>query len=161
MPKKLKDMCSRLEVQEIVDRSTRELQEEFSRLREERDSRMVEVANTQINNAKDSMMRFIGWGGVVGIAGVVYFFGGLSSEVANMQGEIEELKDTSVTRHAEVVDKLDEFQAFMVRGDRFTTYDGDDLRTELREYSDSRDELIIQRLDTGFENLSKQIEDLK
>ena len=138
-------MCSRLEVQEIVDRSTRELHHEFSRLREERDARMVEVANTQISTAKDSMMKFIGWGGIVGIAGAVYFFGGLTNQVENLQQDVREMSL-----------QFQELDDFINSGDRFTLEDGNSLKA----YSDQQDNLLQQQVDRNREDMKTMKEDI-
>lgn len=135
-------MCTRLEVQEIVDRLEREMRSEFSHLRDERDVRMREIATTEINTAKDNAMKFIGWGGIVGVGAVVYFFGGLTNDVQYLQDEISKVET-----------QLVEINNFMNAGDRYTTADG----LQLKAYVDQQDEYILRRVEDGFDNLSEQI----
>lgn len=137
------DMCvERAEVKELTDQLQREMHHEFKSLREERDTRMREIAVSEINIAKDSMMRFIGWGGIVGIGMFVYFFGGLTGDVNYIAQEQTELKQS-----------MSELEKFMNAGDRFTGDDG----LELKAYVDQQDDYILRRVDDGFDSLSKQI----
>lgn len=138
-------MCTRTEVQDIVDRLERELHGEFTRIREERDARMVEIAQREINLAKDNIMKFVGWGGIVSIVAFVYFFGGMSGEIEHLSEEQNEMKTS-----------LENLENFMNRGDRFTVDDGNDLKV----YVDQQDNYILRRVDDGFNSLSNQIEKL-
>jgi len=138
----LKHMCSRKEVQEIIDKFERHVDDKFTQLREERDSRMREIAVAEINQAKDNIMKFIGWGGIVGIGAMVYFFGGLTGDVEYLQNELSEIKESQ-----------EAVEDFMNRGDRYTSQDG----IELKAYVDQQDEYILRRVDDGFESLGDQI----
>lgn len=135
-------MCTRSEVQDITDRLEREMHREFKTLREERDLRMVEIAQREINLAKDNIMKFVGWGGIVGVGVFIYFFGGLTGEIAHLSEEQQDIKES-----------MESLESFMNRGDRFTVDDG----LELRGYVDQQDEYILRRVDDGFDSLSEQI----
>lgn len=147
------NMCNRKDVQEISDRLRSHVDERFDNM----EKRMHEIAASEVRFAKDNFFKYIGWGGVVGIAGLVYFFGGLQTDFENVQEDINSINS-----------QLDKVEVFMSSGDRFTTGDGLSLEAKLedeinatREYSDNKDELIIQRLDSGFETLSRQLQEIK
>jgi hypothetical protein len=68
-------MCSRAEVEHIVERSTKEVKDAVRDLKSEHtawqeklnngfDKRIAEIATAIVKNEKDSMVRFIGWGGI-------------------------------------------------------------------------------------------------
>ena len=149
-------MCTREQVEHIVEKSTVEVKDAVRDLRREHDTwqrdmatsfdkRISEVATAIFTKEKDSMVRFIGWGGIVTIGTAVWFFGGLTNQVDNMQLSLQEIK----SQQAEVTN-------FMNRGDRFTTEDAG----ELKGYIDQQDEYILRRVDDGFASLAKQIDNL-
>ena len=150
-------MCSRAEVEHIVERSTKEVKDAVRDLKSEHtawqeklnngfDKRIAEIATAIVKNEKDSMVRFIGWGGIVGIVGIVYFFGGLTNQVENMQISLQEIK----VQQQEVSD-------LMNKGDRFTTEDAN----ELKGYVDQQDDYIIRLVQDGFTSLERQLEQLQ
>lgn len=138
-------MCTRAEVQDIVDRLERELHNEFKHIRDERDARMVEIAQREITLAKDNIMKFVGWGGIASAFAFVYFFGGMS-------GEIEHLAE----EQSQIQESLESLEAFMNRGDRFTVTDGN----ELKAYVDQQDQYTLRVVEDGFDNIAEQIDRL-
>lgn len=142
-------MCSREEVQQIMDAHQKHNDAEFDKLRSERDIRMLEIAKAEISREKGRMMNFIGWGGIVAIGGLFYFFGGQNSAMENITDDIKKLSE-----------QMERVEEFMASGERFTTADGQAQNKELREYSDNGDQLILQRVESGFESISHQIEEL-
>jgi len=150
-------MCTRSEVQEIVDRSYQKLHDDFKgqleaisdQLKEfklEREKRMEEIADRKITQAKDNFIRYIGWGGIVGVGMFVYFFGGLTRDVDTMQ-----------TQMVQVQESLDEVETFISRGDRFTVDDGKTLQT----YSDQQDAMLQRQINDVQTTMKSGFEDLK
>jgi ElaB/YqjD/DUF883 family membrane-anchored ribosome-binding protein len=148
-------MCTRIEVEHIVEKSTTELKEAVKELRrehsgwqaqlqtylqseekrvQENERRMQEVATAAVSTAKDNFVKYVGWGGIIGIGMVVYFFGGLNSRVETLQVQLSEVQDSQK-----------EVSEFMTNtsGNRFTLDDGNKLKT----YVDQSDQLLQRQLD--------------
>lgn len=155
-------MCTRSEVEHIVEKSTSELKEAVKELRREHsgwqaqlqtylqteekrtqdnEKRMLEIASTAVATAKDNFVKYVGWGGLIGIGMVVYFFGGLNSRVENMQVQLGEMQDSQ----KEVSDFMSN-----TSGNRFTLDDGNKLKT----YVDQSDDLL-QRQITNIDQTMK------
>jgi len=118
---------TRSEVQDIVDRSTKELHDDLKRMREEREKYMQQIARDEVNSARSEIMKFFGWGAIATLGAGLYFFGGLTGDVETLQRDVSEMTTT-----------LKEFNDFMNRGDRFTVQDAQ----ALQNYSDQQDRLL-------------------
>lgn len=138
-------MCTRAEVQDITDRLEREMHREFKSLKDERDNRIVEIAQREIREEKDSLFKFIGFGGFVFFISLFYYGGQITQDIGYIQTEVLELKS-----------QLEDVNDFMNAGDRYTSKDG----LELKNYVDQQDAYILRRVDDGFANISDQIERL-
>ena len=149
-------MCKRSEVQEILDRTEKEihrdflghfntLRDEIKTLKDNFDKEMHNIARIEVQSAKEGITRFVGWGGLVTLGSAFWFFSGLQADVRYLQSEMEKTNT-----------KLESVEKFMNSGDRFTAQDG----TELKGYVDQQDEYIIRRVDDGFAGLSEQIQRL-
>jgi hypothetical protein len=150
------DMATRMEVQDIIDRTEKEIHRDFSghfnTLREEiknikvdLDRDMHSIAREEVQHAKEGITKFIGWGGILTIGSAFWFFSVLQADVRYLQAETEKTNA-----------KLEAVEKFMNSGDRFTAEDGN----ELKGYVDQQDEYILQKVEDGFEAISKQIEKL-
>jgi hypothetical protein len=138
-------MCTRQEVQEIIDRMEREMHREFKVVKEERDARIIEIAQREIRSEKDSLMKFIGFGGIIFIGSLFYYGGQITGDIAYMQQEMIKINN-----------QLESVEKFMNAGDRYTTSDA----LELKAYVDQQDDYILRRVDDGFAGLSKQIDQI-
>lgn len=145
----MKDMCTRQEVrqevEEAISRLEKEIHREFHTVKEERDIRIVEIAQREIRSEKESLFKFIGFGGIIFGFSLFYYGGQITGDINYMQQEIEEMN-----RQLEAVEK------FMNAGDRYTSQDGN----ELKAYVDQQDAYILRRVDDGFDSLSEQIQRL-
>lgn len=156
-------VCTRIDVEHIVEKSTLELKEAVKELRrehggwqeqlrmymaseekrsQENEKRMVEIATATVVSAKDNIMKFVGWGGIAGIVGVFYFFGGLTNKVDNMSVQLKSLEDSQKG-----------IQDFMTNtnGNRFTLDDGN----QLKNYVDQNDN-YLQRQITDIDQTMKE-----
>lgn len=148
-------MCKREEVEHIVDKSTKDIRDDIKDLKREHetwqreiasniDKRIKEIAVAEIRQDREGLVRYVGWGGIVGVAMAVYFFGGLTNQVENLQITMDELKK-----------EQEEFNRFMNSGDRFTAEDG----TNLKKYIDQQDTAIMTSMKEGFSELKLIIRD--
>ena len=153
---KRNDMLTRIEVQEIIDRTEKEmhrdflgnfnnLREEIKSLKSDFDKEMHSIARSEVQAAKENITKFIGWGGLVTIGSAFWFFSGLQADVRYLQSEMEKTNT-----------KLESVEKFMNSGDRFTAQDGNDLKG----YVDQQDDYILQKVEDGFDGISKQIDQL-
>lgn len=149
-------MCSRAEVQEIIDRTEKEihrdfigqfgsLKDEIKSFKAEFDREMHSIAREEVQSAKEGITKFIGWGGLLTIGSAFWFFSGLQADVRYLQAEMEKTNT-----------KLESVEKFMNSGDRFTANDGE----ELKGYVDQQDQYILQKVEDGFDSISKQIDNL-
>lgn len=141
-------MCTKQDVQEIVNKAQEHNDDQFQKIRKERDERVLEIVKSEISNEKSRFLQYIGFGGLITVGGLFYFFGQQNS---NLNALSTDLSEISV--------QMTSVEGFMSSGDRFTTGDGQDLEKNLREYSDNKDELIIQRVESGFSEISRQIQE--
>ncbi len=150
------NMCSRQEVQDIMDRTEKEIHRDFSghfntlrdeikSIKAEFDRNMHSIAREEVQAAKEGITKFIGWGGLVTIGSAFWFFSGLQADVRYLQAESQKINS-----------KLESVEKFMNSGDRFTAQDGNDLKG----YVDQQDEYILTKVEDGFEGISKQIDQL-
>lgn len=139
-------MCTRIEMQEAMDRLEREMLREFKNMKEERENRTVEIVQREIRQEKDSIMKFIGFGGFIFFISLFYYGGQITGDISYMQQEMGEMKL-----------QLETVEQFMNAGDRYTSKDG----LELKAYVDQQDDYILRRVDDGFNSLSEQISRLE
>jgi hypothetical protein len=150
-------MCRREEVEHIVELSTKQVRDDIRDFKREHEGwqrevvakieeRMKEVAVSVVRGEKEGFVRYVGWGGVVGIVAAVYFFGGLTNQVENLQTSIDEVKI-----------EQEQVNKFMSSGDRFTANDGQTLK----EYVDQQDSAMMMQMKEGFSDLKEEIRALR
>jgi hypothetical protein len=150
-------MCRREEVEHIVEVSTKQVRDDIRDFKREHEGwqrevvakiekRMQEIAVSTIRSEKEGFVRYVGWGGVVGIVAAVYFFGGLTNQVENLQVSLDELKEDQA-----------EVNKFMSSGDRFTATDGNTLK----DYVDQQDSAMMIQMKEGFSDIKAEIRALR
>jgi hypothetical protein len=150
-------MCRREEVEHIVEVSTKQVRDDIRDFKREHEGwqrevvakiekRMQEIAVSTIRSEKEGFVRYVGWGGVVGIVAAVYFFGGLTNQVENLQVSLDELKEDQA-----------EVNKFMSSGDRFTATDGNTLK----DYVDQQDSAMMLQMKEGFSDIKAEIRALR
>ena len=150
-------MCRREEVEHIVEVSTKQVRDDIRDFKREHEGwqrevvakiekRMQEIAVSTIRSEKEGFVRYVGWGGVVGIVAAVYFFGGLTNQVENLQVSLDELKEDQA-----------EVNKFMSSGDRFTATDGNTLK----EYVDQQDSAMMMQMKEPLSDIKAEIRALR
>ena len=143
-------MCiSRQDVQDIVDRSTRELHEDLNAMKSDREAIMQRIARDEVRKEKDSVVKFFGFGGLVAALTLVWYGGGITNDVDHLQGQVE-IMSAQIT-------KLDT-TLVNTTTKTFTSEDSEELRKEIRTYVDQQDEFILRRVEDRLATLSQQLE---
>lgn len=151
-------MCiNRQEVERIIDQSTNALtkaiadldkaqEKELEDLKTSSEKRMAELAQQKVTEAKDGVLKYIGFGGLIAICTFIYFIGGLTNQVENLQSDL-----TKVTEE-------------LGKGGRFTLDDG----TKLKQYTDQQDQYLQKQVDSlqasvdkGFDEVKELLQDKK
>jgi hypothetical protein len=117
--------------------------------RERRDRMVLETVENKINAMKTSLLQWIGFGGIVFVAGIVFYFGSLGEKVEY---------------HSKVVN---DFQVFMASGERFTRNDGVVMETRTITYIDQQNaaqDARINRIEDvvkeGFADIKKELREM-
>jgi hypothetical protein len=146
-------MCiTRVEVERVIDKSTEELrnlikdmervqEKELDEMKKSYEVRMDEVASKKVTEAKDGLLRYVGFGGIVSIVVFVYFIGGLINKVENLQGDVATLSDTIGADTSA----------------RFTIDDGN----KLKQYTDQQDQYIQKQVDSLQASVDKGFDEVK
>lgn len=152
-----RDMCKREEVEYIVNQAnnqTREMlrnmqtlnetsmkayRDELEEHKEAAEKRMSEVAITKVAEARDSFVKWIGFGGIVSVCMFVYFIGGLQNTVSNLEKEVADLNTQMKT------------------DGKFTLEDG----TKLKQYTDQQDQYIQKQVDSLTASVTSGFDEIK
>lgn len=142
-------MCTREEVERVVDRSSSEIHKHINRFEETRDRDMKIIAKAEVTSSVTKVVQWIGVGGFIAIISFIWFFSGLNSDVNHLSGEMSSVSDS-----------IEEVTSFMNRGDRFTIEDGNGLKS----YVDQQDEFVQRQVDTlsaGQTSIKDTLDEIK
>lgn len=142
-------MCTRAEVEHIVDKSTEDIHRHINRFEETREKEMRQIAKDEVGTSVSKVVQWVGIGGLFAIVSFIWFFSGLNSDVDYLTQEM-----------AQVNSNITDITNFMNRGDRFTIEDGNNLKG----YVDQQDAYVQRQIDTlsdGQDGIKKTLDEIK
>lgn len=143
------NMCTRAEVEHIVDKSTEDIHRHINRFEETREKEMRQIAKDEVGTSVSKVVQWVGIGGLFAIVSFIWFFSGLNSDVDYLTQEM-----------AQVNSNITDITNFMNRGDRFTIEDGNNLKG----YVDQQDAYVQRQIDTlsdGQDGIKKTLDEIK
>jgi hypothetical protein len=121
-------------LREMEDRILEKVKRADKEEKIERDRLMVSMVDTKLSNMKASLLTWMGFGGLVAIASVIFYFGGLGEKVTNNESDIKDMKkymDLGATSN--YVDQQNVAQDVRISRIEDTMKEGfDELKQEIR-----------------------------
>lgn len=121
-------------MREMEDRILEKVKNTDKEERGERDRLMVSMVDTKLSNMKSSLLTWMGFGGLVAIASVIFYFGGLGEKVTNNESDIKDIKQYMSTGATNgYVDQQNTAQDVRISRIEDTMKEGfDELKQEIR-----------------------------